>query len=147
MTARIHLLSPDIRRPGRVGDLIIPVLDPDGDDRQEFIRWAVKGLLARDLDQAALSRISSLTESYCAAAFASLRSRLKAAAAQPGGTTSGKLSLDQIQPAIGQARRYQTLQALVNCTRRSLLPNPAVSDADRESWQTEIRRLEALGIR
>ena len=27
MTARIHLLSPDIRRPGRVGDLIIPVLD------------------------------------------------------------------------------------------------------------------------
>ena len=28
MTARIHLLSPDIRRPGRVGDLIIPVLDP-----------------------------------------------------------------------------------------------------------------------
>ena len=30
MTARIHLLSPDIRRPGRVGDLIIPVLDPEG---------------------------------------------------------------------------------------------------------------------
>jgi SpoVK/Ycf46/Vps4 family AAA+-type ATPase len=29
MTARIQLLSPDIRRPGRVGDLIIPVLDPD----------------------------------------------------------------------------------------------------------------------
>jgi hypothetical protein len=28
MTARIHLLSPDIRRPGRVGDLIIPILDP-----------------------------------------------------------------------------------------------------------------------
>ena len=29
MTARIHLLSPDIRRPGRVGDLIIPILDRD----------------------------------------------------------------------------------------------------------------------
>ena len=27
MTARIERLSPDIRRPGRVGDLIIPVLD------------------------------------------------------------------------------------------------------------------------
>ncbi|MEL6898324.1 MAG: ATP-binding protein, partial [Planctomycetota bacterium] len=39
MTARINLLSPDIRRPGRVGDLIIPVLDPREDDRREFIRW------------------------------------------------------------------------------------------------------------
>jgi len=42
MTARIHLLSPDIRRPGRVGDLIIPVLDPVGEDRLEFIRWMLK---------------------------------------------------------------------------------------------------------
>ena len=33
MTARIHLLSPDLRRPGRAGDLIIPVLDPEG------VRW------------------------------------------------------------------------------------------------------------
>ena len=31
MTARIHMLSPDIRRPGRVGDLIIPILDPAED--------------------------------------------------------------------------------------------------------------------
>ncbi len=42
MTARIHLLSPDIRRPGRVGDLIIPILDPDGEDRREFIDWMIK---------------------------------------------------------------------------------------------------------
>ena len=53
---------------------------------------------------------------------------------------------DQILPAIGQTRRYQTLQALVNCTRRSLLPNPDVTEDDRESWQAEIRRLEAMGI-
>ncbi|MEZ6081190.1 MAG: ATP-binding protein [Pirellulaceae bacterium] len=42
MTARIHLLSPDIRRPGRVGDLIIPVLDPVGQDRRDFIQWMLK---------------------------------------------------------------------------------------------------------
>ena len=42
MTARIHLLSPDIRRPGRVGDLIIPVLDPEGQDRLDFIKWMLK---------------------------------------------------------------------------------------------------------
>jgi len=39
MTARIHLLSPDIRRDGRVGDLIIPVLDPKGKDRKAFVTW------------------------------------------------------------------------------------------------------------
>ena len=41
VTARIHLLSPDIRRPGRVGDLIIPVLDPEGKDREAFLDWVV----------------------------------------------------------------------------------------------------------
>ena len=54
---------------------------------------------------------------------------------------------DQIPPAIGLTRRYQTLQALVNCTRRSLLPDPNVSDQDREAWEIEIRKLEAMGIR
>ena len=39
MTARVHRLSPDIRRPGRVGDVIIPVLDPSEDDRRDFIQW------------------------------------------------------------------------------------------------------------
>ena len=42
-TARIHRLSPDIRRPGRVGDLIIPILDPTGKDREDFLRWTLKG--------------------------------------------------------------------------------------------------------
>ena len=45
MTARIHLLSPDIRRPGRVGDLIIPVLDPEGEDRRDFLRWVAESVL------------------------------------------------------------------------------------------------------
>ena len=45
MTARIHLLSPDLRRPGRVGDLIIPVLDPQGEDRMEFINWMISPVL------------------------------------------------------------------------------------------------------
>jgi hypothetical protein len=53
---------------------------------------------------------------------------------------------DQISPAIGATRRYQTLQALVNCTRRSLLPNPSVSDEDRAGWGLELLRLEAQGI-
>ena len=53
---------------------------------------------------------------------------------------------DQLPPDIGDVRRYQTLQALVNCTRRSLLPNPEVKDEDRAAWADELRRLEARGI-
>ena len=54
---------------------------------------------------------------------------------------------DLLPPAIGETRRYQTLQALVNCTRRSLMPNPDVTDDEREAWSHEIRQLEAKGIR
>jgi hypothetical protein len=54
---------------------------------------------------------------------------------------------DQLPPAIEETRRYQTLQALVNCTRRSLLPDPAVTDEQRRKWAEELRELEARGIR
>jgi hypothetical protein len=149
MTARINLLSPDIRRPGRVGDLIIPVLDPEGADRVEFLKWVLKAARAEPPTDDDLKRLDGLTQGYSAAAFASLRSHLKAKAA------AGPLTLDTVEaivrdhlpPAIEQTRRYQTLQALVNCTRRSLLPDPNVTEGDRAAWQMEIRKLEVMGIR
>ena len=52
-----------------------------------------------------------------------------------------------IPPPIGDTRRYQTLQALTNCTRRSLLPDPNIDEAARQGWQEEIKALEAKGIR
>lgn len=144
MTARIHLLSPDIRRPGRVGDLIIPVLDPAGDDRLAFLRWVANSVLLGPTDED-IAKLDELTPGYSAAAFASLRSQLKANECK---TIEEVVSVveDQILPAIGQTRQYQTLQALVNCTRRSLLPDPSVTEHDRDRWQAEIRRLESLGI-
>ena len=69
----IHLLSPDIRRPGRVGDLIIPVLDPQGDDRKAFVRW-VLGAVLDDPTEDDIRRMDEITVGYCAAAFASCRS-------------------------------------------------------------------------
>ena len=144
MTARIHLLSPDIRRPGRVGDLIIPVLDPEGEDRMDFVRWVTSGVLESPSD-ADLARISELTPGYSAAAFASLRAQLKANGAQQIDEVV-EIVNDLILPAIGPTRRYQTLQALLNCTRRSLLPE-TMSEANREDWQQEILALERQGIR
>ncbi len=145
MTARIHLLSPDLRRPGRVGDLIIPVLDPAEDDRLAFLAWMVRGVLPEVSDRA-LDRLDAITEGYSAAAFASLRSHLKAV--EPESIEDVvQIVADHVPPAIGQTRRYQTLQALVNCTRRSLLPDPQVDDDERRAWEREIRELEAAGIR
>jgi hypothetical protein len=146
MTARIHLLSPDIRRPGRVGDLIIPILDATGDDRKEFIRWMLKP--AGDLGSGLVEWLDSqgLPQDFSAAGFAALRSQLKAL--PPKSEDELKASIaDFIQPSIGPTRRYQTLQALVNCTRRSLLPDPTVTEEQRAMWEQEIRLLEAQGIR
>ncbi len=146
MTARIHLLSPDIRRPGRVGDLIIPVLDPVGQDRTDFIKWMLKpageagAKLVDWLDQEGLS------QDFSAAGFAALRSQIKAIPPRSEQELRDSVR-DFIQPAIGATRRYQTLQALVNCTRRSLLPDPNVTEEQRALWEQEINLLESQGIR
>jgi SpoVK/Ycf46/Vps4 family AAA+-type ATPase len=146
MTARIHLLSPDIRRPGRVGDLIIPVLDPIGEDRREFIQWMLgptkleSPSLVDWLDQ------EGLEEDYSSAGFAALRSQFKAIPPKDEDDLKA-IVRDFLQPAIKQTRRYQTLQALVNCTRRSLMPNPNISNEERAQMEDEIRLLETMGIR
>lgn len=146
MTARIHLLSPDIRRPGRVGDLIIPILDPIDEDRRDFIRWILLSTpLAGDEDIIKSLDQDVLAPGYSAAAFASLRSELKADTPENAAQLI-ELIRDHLPPAIQRTRRYQTLQALVNCTRRSLLPDPAISDAERAKWEQEIKQFEREGI-
>ncbi len=150
MTARIHLLSPDIRRPGRAGDLIIPVLDPEGEDRAAFIRWMVKPVLGEAVDDTTMAALEAATQGFAAANFSAMRAELKAKH-----RLAGPLDLertlaairDHLPPPIEDTRRYQTLQALVNCTRRSLLPDPNVTDEERAKWTDEIAALEARGIR
>jgi len=148
MTARIHLLSPDIRRPGRVGDLIIPILDPKGSDREDFIRWVVSPVLEGELDDETMERIKAATEGFFAASYAALRSELKAnrARRELGVDDIVAIIENQIPPAIELTRQYQTLQALINCTRRNLLPDPNVTSEDRAEWHREIKRLEAMGV-
>ncbi len=146
MTARIHLLSPDIRRPGRVGDLIIPILDPVGQDRLDFIAWMLKPAGAVGEHLLSWMDMEALPPDFSAAGFAALRSQIKAIPPKTEDELKAIIG-DFIQPAIGQTRRYQTLQALVNCTRRSLLPDPKVTDEQRALWEREISHLEAQGIR
>ena len=154
MTARIYNLSPDLRREGRVGDMVIPVLDPNGEDREAFLRWTIAKVLPDSLPDDAVERLLKVTEDYSAASFASLRSDLEAASIlKEDSQATGELTLDEIiavaedriLPNIGPIRQYQTLQALLNCTRKSLLPGD-YSPEIRQSWVKQIAQLEAIGV-
>lgn len=155
MTARIHLLSPDIRRPGRVGDLIIPVLDPEDEDRTAFLHWVFGDFISEEATnlkghQEAWERILDLTEGYSAAAFAGLKSRIKSKRCKTIEEAVDILQ-DMIPPDIGETRLYQTLQAKINCTRQSLLFDEPKSrtelDEIRKGWRDSISQLEAKGVR
>ncbi|MEM6795074.1 MAG: ATP-binding protein [Acidobacteriota bacterium] len=152
MTARIHLLSPDIRRPGRVGDLILPVLDPEGEDRRAFLEWVLSAAVEGP-EKEFVERLDAATAGYSAAGFAALRGQIKARVALAAESESRldieavlEVVRDMIPADIGETRRYQTLQALLNCTRRSLLPDSDLTEEDRQAWSSEIRALEARGV-
>ncbi len=155
MTARIYNLSPDLRREGRVGDIVVPVLDPSGEDREDFLRWTIAKVASSPFSEEDIERLLKVTEDYSAASFASLRSDLEAASLiKANSETTGELTVDEIiavaedriLPNIGPIRQYQTLQALLNCTRKSLLPGD-YSPEIRESWVKQIAQLEAIGVR
>jgi hypothetical protein len=146
MTARVHRLSPDIRRPGRM-DLIIPILDPEGDDQMAFVKWAVGDADFAPIDMAKLRHMTAM---WSSAQFALLRSRVKLKQAATFAAVE-EIVNDMVEPDISDTRRYQTLQSLVNCTRRSLLVDKAVSREgfaqQRKDWQEAIAQLEGKGIR
>ena len=116
-----------------------------------FLHWVVKSVLPEGLNPEQLKELGEITGGYSAAGFASLRSELKAKSIREDSKLSFEQVLelisDHIPPAIEETRRYQTLQALINCTRRSLLPDPDVSEDQRKQWSAELRELEAKGIR
>lgn len=157
MTARIHKLSPDIRRPGRAGDLIIPVLDPENgsEDHLSFIKWMVGNYMedgtGLTLDYYfvddtkninLLQALTMATKTFSAASFASLRNEIKS----KKNKTIPILEIidDHIPANIEKTRQYQTYQALMNCTRKSLLPVKYRKDLEkhREEWLAGIRCIE-----
>lgn len=149
MTARIYNLSPDLRREGRVGDIVIPVLDPTGEDRETFLRWTLSNVFSNEIPDESFKLLLSLTEGYSAASFASLRADLEAAKNREGELSVDEIIdviSDRILPNIGPIRQYQTLQAFLNCTRKSLLPGD-YSPEIRESWLKQTAQLETMGIR
>lgn len=151
ITARIHLLSPDMRRPERLG-VIFGIFDPEDEERDEFMAMAIRPILETmpEHDSETYKKINTATEGYSAAAYSSLRSELAALKIRkPDANVDDIVALaqDQLQPDIGDTRRYQVLQSYLNTTRVSLLSSTLETIAtDREMWEKEIRELEAKGI-
>lgn len=149
MTARIYNLSPDLLREGRVGDIVIPVLDPTGEDRETFLRWTLSNVFSGEIPDEIFERFIMLTDGYSAASFSSLRADLEAAKSRKSELSEDEIVdviSDRILPNIGPIRKYQTLQAYLNCTRKSLLPGD-YSPEIRESWQIQITELEVMGVK
>ncbi|MCG2703868.1 MAG: AAA family ATPase, partial [Candidatus Omnitrophica bacterium] len=140
LTARIDKLSHDMLRPGRPGSLVIPMLDPEGRDRDDFLRWAIEPVLGKSLNAEMIKEFSELTRGYFAAMFAELRSELLAEA-------KGKILKpedvklviqDILMPAVNNTREYQSLCAKIYCNRKSLLPK----GQKREEWESSLMELK-----
>lgn len=146
MTARINLLSPDIRRPGRAGDLIIPVLDPSASDREEFLDWILKACKITEVTAEDRAKFLKATSGYSSASYSSLRARVKSKKCKTMDDIMAIID-DLIMPDHLEVRTYQTLQALLNCTRKSLIPADSLTDyanieIARKEWQAQLRNLE-----
>lgn len=150
MSARFHLLSPDMRRPGRLG-IIIPMDDPIGADFDDFVELTLHPVkhLIPNREGEEWGKIQAALKGYSAGAFQLLKGELDALIIRKKDATLEEvlgLIHDQLPADIETTRRYQLLQAYMNTTRRSLLPNPEHADRDREAWTKELRVLEAQGV-
>lgn len=145
ITARINLLSKDMLREGRAGDIIFPILDPIGDDRKAFLKWVLQSVVKNPSD-ALVAKLDAATKNYYAAAYSSLRASLKAEADIKGHELSEEeiftVVMNKIPPDTQTFRRIQTLHALLNCTDRRLLPE-GIEDLDkvRDEWRRELNDL------
>jgi hypothetical protein len=150
MSARIHLLSPDMRRPGRLG-IIIPMPDPTGEDHDDFVELTLRPVthLIPNREGKEWKKIQDAFKDYSAGAFQLVGSELEALMIRKKDATLDdvlQLIHDQLPADIETTRRYQLIQAYMNTTRRSLLPDPENANRDRYEWTRELRELEAQGI-
>ncbi len=156
ITARPHLLSADIRRKGRGGNLISPVFDPRGDALDEVIEWVLKPSMKKVPGRTTkfFHSVRETVSGWSMGDLSHMRDELIAEA--NGNKLTDKQALDRIRDElpgdIAEVRRYQELQALLNCTRASLIDpfylegNETVTPELRKKWRLEAQTLEAMGI-
>lgn len=144
LTARPQLLNPDIRRPGRAGDLIIPVLDPKEDDLKEFVRWMAKPFMEPEEVEKNFEELEKITTKFSAASFSSLRNEAKDIGIK-GWEAFRDLLLDSLPGDLESERQKQICYALLNTTKFSLLPKEFQDRNRIEEFRNQWRETVGLG--
>lgn len=148
MTARPDNLAPDLKRSGRCG-LHLPIFDPEGKDRIDFIDFAFKdcGLSISKFKEVEKEKFLELTNDYSPADFRELAAELKTEVlinkAKLTPETVLEIVEDFMPGNIGEQRKLQTLQAFLHCSRRSLLPE-SMKDMSRELANMKIAELKSV---
>jgi len=148
LTARPDKLEPDFKRTGRCG-LHIPIFDPTGQDREEFIDFILKktNIRLKNFDEEQRTRLDHLTSHYSGADFKELSSELLALQKVTTGTFEVSHILEFIEDwrptDISEKRRLQTLYAAQHCSYQSLLP-PEFRDFTKDQIEQEIHRLTRM---
>lgn len=145
LTARPDKLEPDFKRPGRCG-LHLPVFDPSGKDREEFIDFILRPV---DIKLSSFSleerqELDRLTLYYSGADFKELSSELLALRKMnPKEFNASDIVTfirDWIPGDISDKRRLQALYAVLHCSYKSLLP-PEFCDTTRDDIEKQISQL------
>jgi SpoVK/Ycf46/Vps4 family AAA+-type ATPase len=146
MTARPDNLAPDLKRAGRCG-LHLPIFDPEGDDRQAFIDFVLERCELKNslFTRGERREFATRTAAFSPADFRELVVELQAERAMSDSPISPTVMmrvLDDFLPSeIATQRRLQTLQALLHCSRRSLVPE-SLKDLERAEAYHEIEALQ-----
>ncbi len=141
LTSRPERLAPDLKRSGRAG-LHLPVFDPEGKDRDAFIRHALAQANI-DIDGIpADSRvlINQRTAHFAPADFNELAQYIRAENALGHVINNNMLVglLENMRPVdIASQRRVQTLQALLHCSRNNIIPE-SLRELNREGIELEL---------
>lgn len=145
ITARPDNLAPDLKRSGRAG-LHLPVFDPEGPDRAAYLDFVLRraGFDPATLTREQRARLDEATAELSPADFNEVLVELRAEK-----LIAGELDFDRLVTAVGGImpgdialqRRIQTLNALLECSRRSLIPDSLVS-LGRAGAREELERLK-----
>lgn len=144
LTARPDNLAPDLKRSGRAG-LHLPVFDPEGDDRRAHVAMLFKraGFDASTLSDEQRTTIETRTAELSPADFNELLTEMRAERKIAGalGFEQVMAVIDNLMPGqIADQRRMQTLNALLECSRKSIVP-PSLKELSRADVERELEVL------
>ena len=157
LTARINLLSQDILRKGRCGDVVFAIQDPVGKDQEEFIEWSLQKVMSNPAS-GFVSNLCVLTHGYSAADYADLKDNF---ADECKDLEKDNLSKEEIlrvigyivPPDVADFRRAQALHALLKISDTRLYPEEYDNMNEltkkqkvaqqRKAWREELTALEA----